>query len=101
MLTRYATSVAVVIFLGLSFTLAGDDLFQKGFDALNKKDYDLAISSFTRVIRGEPTKVDAYFNRALAYAGKRDFDKAIADYTMVVKLNPKDDGAFYNRGLAH
>src|SRR5262249_53824407 len=99
MLTRCATLAALV--LVSSLVVAGDDLFQKGFDALNKKDYDLAISCFSRVIRADPTKVDAYFNRALAYVGKKDYDKGIADYTMVVKLNPKDEEAFHNRGLAH
>lgn len=51
--------------------------------------YDEAIESLTHVIRSDPKKVEAYFERALAYFEKGQFDQAFEDYiSSEINLTP-------------
>jgi tetratricopeptide (TPR) repeat protein len=76
----------VVVFLLPSLVLADD--FDRGKEALDKGEYDLAIACFNAYIRENPKEVAAYYNRGLAYAHKNEHDKAIDDFTQVIRLNP-------------
>ena len=80
-----------------------DDL-DAGSIAFNERDYDKAISLFTKAIMsGELTREDlrfAYEGRGQAWAEKGDNDRAIADYTKAIVIDPKDAGAYYSRGNA-
>ena len=74
---------AVVIFLP-SFAFADD--FEQGKEALDKKDYDLAIARFDAYIRENPTNVNAYCYRGTAYSGKMEYAKAIENYSQAIKI---------------
>jgi tetratricopeptide (TPR) repeat protein len=66
---------------------------------LNKREYDLAIKDYDRVIEIEPN-ADRYLNRGVAYANKGNFDQAIRDYTKSIELQPRYALALTNRGVA-
>jgi tetratricopeptide (TPR) repeat protein len=89
----------VLVLLLPSLAVAGD--FERGQEALNKGDYDLAITCFAACIRENPKNVAAYVNRGIAYYGTVDFDKAIADYTEAIRLDPKFATAYVYRGLVY
>jgi len=72
-----------------------------GLTYLEQKQFDEAISEFTRVIEMSPDSADAYYNRGLAYAKKNDAEHAIADYSKAIELNPRDSDTYFNRGLAY
>ena len=75
------------------------DICNRGIEAFENGDCDLAITCFTEAIR--LGHVSAYYNRGTAYAHKGEYDRAIADFTEAIRLNPNDVAACINRGLAY
>ena len=66
-------------------------------DAL--REYDRAISDFTRAIELEPRNPFAYKNRGVARNLRGDVEGAIEDYTQAIDLNPRYAVAYTNRGV--
>ncbi len=64
--------------------------FADGKRFIAKKDYDKAISSFTKAIEDEPYRADTYMQRALAYVLKSENARAISDFTKVIELEPRN-----------
>ena len=58
------------------------ELGRKYFTELN---YAEAIAAFTEAIRLDPNDIEAYFERAQAYAALKKYDEANADYTAVIE----------------
>lgn len=75
--------------------------FAKGVEAMQARDYDLAITEFSEVIQLKPKYSLAYYNRGYAYAHSGDWDKALADYDQALQINPGFAEAHYGRGLAY
>jgi tetratricopeptide (TPR) repeat protein len=51
-------------------------------------EYDKAVHHFTKAIRFEPSYVQAYYNRGLAYEQMGNKELAIADYRKTLELDP-------------
>lgn len=77
------------------------DYFQRGVEAFEKREYDLAVTHFTKAVVQSPKAPAAYFYRALAYREKKEYDKAVADFTEVIRLDPNPAAGYYNRGVVH
>lgn len=80
---------------------AEDPALAKGLAALDKEDYDQAVTQFTQVIRRDGRNADAYYYRGLAHCYNDDLDKARADANKAITLDPKHDGAYTLRGWLH
>jgi len=79
---------------------AAADANKRGMDALEKKDYDNAITEFTKAIRLNPNNAILYLKRGEAYYWEEDYDSAITDYTHATQLNIEDalsGSGSYNR----
>ncbi len=66
-------------------------------------DTTTAIAALSRALELDPRQVNAYFNRALAWAAKGELDQAIDDYTRTIELEPHLSvytSAFLERGNA-
>jgi len=59
--------------------------------------YDAAVSTYTRIIRRNPNKADAYFNRGLAYKNTGRTDQALSDYGAAIALDPTHRKAYFDR----
>jgi tetratricopeptide (TPR) repeat protein len=81
-------------------TIDANGYFQNGLISLDRKEYDVAISAFTDVIRLKPDYANAYNNRGLAYDDLKQYEQAIADFTAAIGLKPDYPGAYNNRGIA-
>ena len=92
-------SACALIFLLPSLAFAGD--FERGVEALDKKDYDVAIACFTACIRDNPRSAEAFYNRGIANINKNEYHKGIEDYSEAIRLAPEDAKAYYNRGTAY
>ena len=73
----------------------------RGLIYLSKREYDLAITDWTKAIELDPDDAVAYLNLGVVYAGKRDFEAAIADYNKAIDLAPENASAYNNRGVAY
>lgn len=99
--------VVLMCVLGFGFILiyqvlsSAEGAFERGLTALNRKDYDLAISCFSTVIGWQPRSFGAYYNRGLAHSEKGEYDEAIADHSQAISLHPKFTHAYLGRGYAY
>ncbi len=71
--------------------------FESGVDAVEGRNYDLAIAEFSEAVRLKPDYAEAYINRGVAYVGKGDYDRAIADENQAIRLDPRQARAYCNR----
>jgi tetratricopeptide (TPR) repeat protein len=65
------------------------------------KEYNEAISDYTKAIEIDPTKVDAYFNRGLIYGDSDKHTKVLIEMNKVIELDPKYAKAYECRGLSN
>jgi len=101
------TLLAFILFFVLSLQLVADDsepgvaAYNRGVEALDKKDYDKAIQEFTEAIRLDPKQVNGFIYRGIAYSNKQNLDKAIDDFTEAIRLDAQMANAFYWRGTSY
>jgi len=69
---------------------SGLDWYEKGYDALERKDYDNAIFYNEKAIELDPTDVRYYHNLGYAYHNKGNIVKAIEYYKKAIKLEPNE-----------
>ena len=87
---RAVLALAALVFT--SIALAADEAgeaYDRGERAMQKRDFDTAITAFTQVLQLQPTNASAYTGRGIAYKLKGNYAKAIADYSEAVRLLPK------------
>ena len=95
--------VGVMIAVGVPGCKKAQDYYNQGRSHIRKKEYDLAISNFTKAIEKNPRLAGAYYNRGLVYLyhHDRDNDKAISDFTKAIEINPKLGFAYTERAMAY
>jgi len=79
--------------------LSATNWFQKGYNAVENKEYDKAISFYLRCIELYPD-AGAYYNLGIAYKGQGNLTKAIQSYEKAIELDPAA-AAYYNLGNAY
>jgi tetratricopeptide (TPR) repeat protein len=67
--------------------------------ALDKRDYQAAVTDLTRAIELDGKSAEAYYRRGIAYVELEEFDRAQSDLDTVLILNPSFVDAYYWRGL--
>lgn len=74
--------------------------FVAGRKAVERKNWNEAVTRFSRVVAKEPDNADAHnmLGYSLRWAG--NVDAAIASYERALKLNPKHRGALEYSGIA-
>jgi tetratricopeptide (TPR) repeat protein len=77
------------------------ECFEEGREALDRNDFDLAISWFNACIRQSPQESTGFFGRGFAHLKKREFDKAIADLSEAIRLRPDNAYSYYYRSLCY
>lgn len=81
------------------------DALPKADEALSAKNYDLAISLYTKAIDGKGAKGEqlgmVYFKRGVAHQAKGDCASALADYDQAVQLVTTNGELWFNRSICH
>ncbi len=77
---------------------AMDLLLQRGREAMQAGDYDMAIGHFTALIDHAPDFAEGYNARATAFFRKGLFGPALADIRRTLALNPRHFGAMMGLG---
>ena len=76
-----------------------DLLMTRVKDAIEEKDYDLAVRLLNSVIAIRPGYVEAWNQRATVYYLKDDYPRAIADIAEVLAREPRQFGALAGLGM--
>ncbi len=76
-----------------------DLLMTRVKDAIEEKDYDLAVRLLDSIIAIRPSYVEAWNQRATVYYLKDDYARAIADIAEVLAREPRQFGALAGLGL--
>lgn len=79
--------------------------FNKGVNAVNQHQWNVAVASLTTVIDNPATPKDiltiAYANRGTALANKRMENEALVDFSKALELNPTLEATLYDRARAY
>lgn len=67
-------------------------------NAIQRRDYQLAVNIMKAEIRQKAPDADRYYKRAVAYEGLGEYIYAISDCTSALKCNPNDENAYLLRG---
>ena len=76
-------------------------MFQQGSFLQMLGQINRAIKAYSHVIELNPSDVNTYYNRGIAYNDKGDYDRAILDSSKAIGLNPDFAEAYHNRGVAY
>lgn len=82
---RYIAIIAIVSFLGcgeVETTNEGDAFFERG-------EYELAVSSYSELLKNDPSNTSFLYNRGRSYEELGIINKATADFDKIVKIDPK------------
>jgi len=73
--------------------------FQRGVESAKKKEYDAALTDFTRAIALAPDSAAALAARGTLHAQMKNAQLALDDFNGAVKLSPDDAATRYKRGM--
>jgi tetratricopeptide (TPR) repeat protein len=76
-------------------------LYVEGGDAIENKDYDLAIEKYSRAIALFPDYATVYNNRGVMYLRKKLYDEAEADFKKAVEIDPEHVLGYSNLGTVY
>jgi tetratricopeptide (TPR) repeat protein len=77
------------------------DAFDRGADAAERGDLDLAIASFTEAIRLNSKDAQAYYNRAACYWRAKKLKQAVTDLEEAIRLMPNHARSHGIRGAIY
>ena len=75
------------------------EYFEKGIQAMNLRNYSLAIKFFNKLIAIDPNFAEAWNKRATVYFIMGDFDKSMNDIIKTLDLEPRHFGALDGMSL--
>jgi tetratricopeptide (TPR) repeat protein len=78
-----------------------DRLFAVGVEQLNARQGELAVKTFTEVVRRRPEFAEGWNKRATVYYLMGDYQKSLADCDEVMKRNPYHFGALSGYGMIY
>ncbi|GEM_PF-368880 len=77
------------------------EIYFKGLNFLQNRDYQKAIDQFTETIELDQEYIDAYFQRAICYYYLGEYNQAIEDYTKVIENQNNNITTYNNRGVCY
>ena len=83
----------------VSFGQTAKEYFESGNDKAAAKDYNGAISDYTKSIELDPNYAYAYNNRGISKRNLKDDYGAISDFTKSIELDPNYASTYDNRSI--
>ena len=74
--------------LGVPAGWSASEYEKRGYDLLNKRDYQNARRYFDAAIRTDPNMWSAYYNRATTYGRQKKWAAALQDLNSTIRLKP-------------
>ncbi len=66
-----------------------------------KKDYDLAVTYYDRLLADNPQDSQAWRLRGMIWYRRKDYKKAAADFSMAISQDPEHNNCYLWRGYCH
>lgn len=76
-----------------------DALMGKGVDAMNKRQFDTALSAFDEIVRRAPGFAEGWNKRATVYFLRDELSESVEDIKRTLALEPRHFGAISGMGL--
>jgi len=73
----------------------------RGLACLNLREYERAVSDYSRAIELDPEDAWSYCNRGLSFYYQKEYEQAIQDCSRAIELNPLFGCAYDNRGAVY
>ncbi|MCO4774190.1 MAG: tetratricopeptide repeat protein [Deltaproteobacteria bacterium] len=70
--------------------------FRKGEDALDDRDWELALAAFLKSRKLGLDSLDLNYNLGFAYQKTKDYTKAITEYSTILETDPRDIDVRFN-----
>lgn len=96
-MNRILLSLLVLFCLGAA-AQTKDELFEAGQKTFRQKDYEEAITYYSKAIALDNQFIKAYLNRSNAYLELDETKKALSDVNTVLVIDPGSAIAYNNRG---
>lgn len=90
-------NVILAFLFAVTFAQDAEPFFKSGEAKFKQKDWDGAISDFTKAVELDPGMGKAYRKRADCRAMKQDFDGALDDASRAIEIDPACADACYER----
>src|SRR2546423_437871 len=94
-------ALSLVLFLLPGSTHAGNNDYQRGQDALAKKDYQHGFAFLKKTLALDPKHTGAYCNRARMHAEMGNFGQAMADINQAIRIEPQEPWNYLERAQFH
>ena len=76
-----------------------DALMSEGVDAMNKRQFDTALSAFDEIVRRAPGFAEGWNKRATVYFLRDELSESVEDIKRTLALEPRHFGAISGMGL--
>lgn len=76
------------------------EIFERGNQSLDAKQYRQAIDYYSQVLQSHPNHLESFINRGVARYNLKDYEGAIDDYSRVIRASPNSVDAYFNRAVA-
>jgi tetratricopeptide (TPR) repeat protein len=100
-------ALVLAVTFGLQFSasaaikLDAREVFGKGQEALQARDFEKAAKLFSDVIEQAPKFAPGYVLRGLAQASREKLDEAIADFSKAIEITPSDERPYLLRASVY
>lgn len=98
---KYLPAIAALIFLNVCRADDAKALVEAGNGKYKAKDFDGAITDYTKAIEADPKSGDAYKFRGLAKSFKGDWKGCLADINSALTIAPENAEFLVTRAFTH
>ena len=94
-------SVRATISSAIAQQSSSQELYERGFEDFEDREYHQAIENFLALLKVEPSNDRAYNMIGMSFGELEEYPAAIAAFDKAIALNADFANAYYNRGYAY
>ena len=94
-------SVRATISSAIAQQSSSQELYERGFEDFEDREYHQAIENFLALLKVEPDSDRAYNMIGMSFGELEEYPAAIAAFDKAIALNADFANAYYNRGYAY
>lgn len=96
----FKQTILGLIFISSSSSAFAQNYYDKGMQAMLKRDFKVAVVNLEKADAKEPNNANVLQMLGYSYFQNRDFENSIASYSRLINIKPTEVSAYYYRGKA-